>query len=132
MPTLWEVPDELWSRMERLLEQHDPPRHTGRPRADARRIMDAIIFRLRTGCQWNYIPKIYGDDATIHRTFQRWCERGVFERLWGLLVEECAELGAIDWRWQSVDTSMGKAAAGAMPGGRTRRIGEKPAPSARC
>lgn len=132
MPTLWEVPDDLWARMQGLLERYDPPRATGRPRAEARRIMDAIIFRLRTGCQWNHIPKVYGDDATIHRTFQRWCERGLFERLWALLVEECAELGAIDWRWQAVDTSMGKAAAGARPRGRTPRIGPRPARNALC
>lgn len=130
MPTLWEVPDELWERMQGLLERYDPPRPTGRPRAEPRRIMDAILFRLRTGCQWNHIPSVYGDDATIHRTFQRWCELGVFERLWALLIEECAELGAIEWRWQAVDAAMGKAAAGAMRAGRTPRTGGKPAPSA--
>ncbi|MBM3216939.1 transposase, partial [Candidatus Poribacteria bacterium] len=26
-----------------------------------------------TGCQWNRIPKEYGDDSTIHRHFQAWC-----------------------------------------------------------
>ena len=132
MPTLWEVPDDLWVRMQQLLEKFDPRCPTGRPRADARRVLDAIIFRLRTGCQWNHIPRIYGDDATIHRTFQRWQSLGLFERLWAMLIEEGAELGQIDWRWQAVDASMGKAAAGAKRSGRTRQIGEKAARNAAC
>jgi hypothetical protein len=41
-------------------------------------VLDAIIFRLRTGCQWNHIPSVYGDDSTIHRCFVRWCRLGFF------------------------------------------------------
>lgn len=63
LPTIWEIPDELWKRMEPL------------------------IFRVRTGCQRNRIPRVYRDDATIHRTFQHWVELGLFERIWALL--EC-------------------------------------------
>ena len=91
MPTLWEVPDELWERIESLLNQEDPPKPTGRKRVDRRRALDGIIFRLRTGCQWNHIPHVYGDDSTIHRYFQRWCKQGVFEKIWALIVEECDE-----------------------------------------
>jgi putative transposase len=109
MPTLWEVPDGLWERIEPLLNELDPPQRTGRHRIDRRRVLDGIIFRLRTGCQWNHIPKVYGDDSTIHRCFQRWCRLGLFGRIWALIVEECDELQAVDWEWQSADTSMGKA-----------------------
>ena len=48
-------------------------------------MLDGIIFRLRSGCQWNRLPKEFGDDSTVHRTFQRWVERGVFvglQQLW--------------------------------------------------
>jgi len=71
LPTIWEVPDDLWERIEWLLNEYDPPKTTGRSRTDARRMLDGIIFRFRTGCQWNHIPKVYVDDSTIHRTFQR-------------------------------------------------------------
>jgi putative transposase len=109
MPTLWEVPDDLWARIEVILEEYDPVKETGRPRQDRRRIVDAIIFRFRTGCQWNHIPGVYGDDATIHRTFQHWQQLGVFEKIWAMIVEECDDLGKVDWQWQSADTVMGKA-----------------------
>lgn len=121
MPTLWEVPDGLWERLEPLLTQVDPPKHTGRKRVDRRRVLDGIIFRLRTGCQWNHIPHVYGDDSTIHRCFQRWCALGLFEQIWALLVEECDELHEVQWEWQAADAALGKARFGGAPSARTPR-----------
>jgi putative transposase len=112
LPTIWEVPDDLWARIEWLLNEYDPPKTTGRSRTDARRILDGIIFRFRTGCQWNHIPNVYGDDSTIHRTFQRWVEINLFEMIWSLLVAECDELALVDWEWQAADGWLGKARSG--------------------
>lgn len=112
LPTIWEVSDELWKRMEPLILELDPPKETGRPRANPRTIVDALIFRIRTGCQWNQIPRVYGDDATIHRTFQHWVEIDLFPQIWALLVEECDALGLVDWEWQAADGTMGKARLG--------------------
>ena len=86
LATIWEIPDELWKRMAPLILEMDPPKETGRPRANPRNVMDAIIFRIRTGCQWNHIPRVYGDDSTIHRTFQHWVEIDLFPRLWALVA----------------------------------------------
>ena len=112
LPTIWEVSDELWKRIEPLILELDPPKETGRPRTNSRSVIDAIIFRIRTGCQWNHIPRVYGDDATIHRTFQRWVGLGLFPHIWAFLIEECDELGLLDWEWQAADGSMGKARLG--------------------
>jgi len=112
LPTLWEVPDELWERLESLLNQCDPPKRRGRHRVDRRRVLDGIIFRLRTGCQWNHIPRVYGDDSTSFRCFKHWCAIGLFEKLWAQLVEACDELRAVNWQWQAADTAMGKARFG--------------------
>jgi putative transposase len=109
LPPLWEVPDDLWKRIEPLINELDPPKATGRPRHEPRRIVDALIFRFRTGCPWNHIPQSYGADATIHRTFQRWQQLGLFAKLWALLIRACEELGTIDWQWQAADTALGKA-----------------------
>ncbi len=132
MPTLWEVPDDLWECIHLFLEANDPPKHTGRKPVDRRRVLDGIIFRLRTGCQWNHIPKVYGSDRTIHRYFQHWCKQGVFGQIWSLLVQDCEDLGAVDWEWQAVDTALGKARLGGMRLARTPRIGPKTAPNAAC
>lgn len=69
LPTLCEVPDELWARIKLLLGAEDQHKPTGRPRAEQRRVPDQIVRRLRTGCQWNLIPKVYEDDSTMRRVF---------------------------------------------------------------
>jgi putative transposase len=81
LPPIWEASDDLWAIVEPILSELDPPATTGRKRIDQRCAFDAIIFRLRTGCQWNHLPADYPDDSSVHRTFQRWVERGMFPRL---------------------------------------------------
>jgi putative transposase len=111
-PTIWQVPDELWARLQPLLTELDPPKPTGRKRIDPRAALDAIIFRLRSGCQWNHLPAEFPDDSSVHRTFQRWQQLGLFERIWAELLHECAELGGVNWEWQAADGAMGKARLG--------------------
>src|SRR5512134_2133724 len=123
--TLWEVPDELWERLEPLLNQVDPPNQRGRKRVDRRRILDGIIFRLRTGCQWNHIPKVYGDDSTLYRCFRHWCAIGLFEQLWAQRVKECDERNAVQWEWQAADTMLGKARFGGAQSAPTPRSARK-------
>ena len=65
LETIWEVPDELWERVEPIILETDPPKARGRKRADPRQMLNGIIFRLRSGCQWNRLPKELGDDSTI-------------------------------------------------------------------
>ena len=112
LPTIWEVSDELWQRIEPVILELDPPKGRGRKRVDQRKMLEGVIFRMRSSCQWNHLPRELGDDSTIHRTFQRWVERGVLERVWAVLIEECRELDGVDWEWQSADCSMGKARFG--------------------
>ena len=126
LDTIWEVPDELWAEVEKVILRVDPPSKRGRPRIDARRALDGIIFRLRTSCQWNHLPEEFGDDSSVHRTFQRWVEKGVFTKVWALLVERCDELGGVEWKWQAADGVMGKARSGGTQSGRIPRTGARP------
>jgi transposase len=113
LPTIWRVPDELWEIIEPILKEHDPPKNTGRPRIDQRAALDAIIFRMRSGLQWNRLPKEeFPDDSSVHRTFQRWVELGVLDLIWESLIEECGELDGVDFEWQAADGAMGKARFG--------------------
>ncbi len=109
LDTIWRVPDALWERMSKVLAVYDPPQATGRPRIDQRLAMDALIYRLRTGCQWNYLPAEFGWGMSVYRTFRRWEEKGIFDILWALLLLECEELGGVDWHWQAADGCLGKA-----------------------
>ncbi len=114
LDTIWEVSDHLWEQILPAILEKDPPKSTGRKRVDPRQMLNGIIFRMRSGCQWNHLPKELGDDSTIHRTFQRWVELGVLQRFWAVLVEGCEELGGVNWEWQSADCAMGKARLGGM------------------
>ena len=74
LETIWEVSDELWARIEPILLKDAPPPPPvkgGRKRTDWRQAFNGIIFRMRTGCQWNRLPKQFGDDSSVHRWFQR-------------------------------------------------------------
>ena len=132
MDTIWEVSDELWMEIEPLLLATDPPKSTGRKRADQRQMLNGIIFRLRSGCQWNHLPKELGDDSTLHRTFQRWVDRGVLAKVWAMLIERCEELGGVDWEWQAADAAMGKARLGGAKLVPIPRTEGKPVRSAAC
>jgi putative transposase len=112
LPTIWEASDDLWAIVEPILAEHDPPKPRGRKRIDQRAAFDAIIFRLRTGCQWNHLPAEYPDDSSVHRTFQRWVERGIFDRIWAVVQEACEDLDGCDWEWQAADAALGKARKG--------------------
>lgn len=109
LPTIWRVPDDLWEVFHHLILTHDPPKTTGRKRIDPRKAFDGIIFRLRTGCQWNQLPKELGDDSSVHRTFQRWDALGLFDTLWATMLTYCRELDAVDWSWQAADANLCKA-----------------------
>jgi transposase len=117
--TIWRTPDELWAQIEPVIQAKDPAKRKGRKRVAPRLILDTLIHRLRSGCQWNHLPSELADDSSAHRTLQRWQERGVFDAIWALLVESCAELGGVDWTWQAADAALGKARLGGIKSDRT-------------
>ena len=87
LPTFWEVPDALWEHFfAPLLAEVDPPPKRGRPRADQRKCLNGIIYRARTGCQWNQLPDKFGNDTTVFRTLRRWDDKGLFDTVWALLI----------------------------------------------
>jgi putative transposase len=123
----YQIPDELWKRMQVLLPAPRPKKKLGRPRMDDRKAMNAIFYILRTGCQWNALPRSLGASSTVHDRFQEWGDAGFFERLWkeGLLEYDMKK--GIDWEWQSMDGAMTKAPFGGKRPVRIRPTGRNPA-----
>jgi putative transposase len=112
LPTIWRVPEDLWAKIRVILDQYDPPKPVGRKRIDQRCALNGIIYRMRSGVQWNELPKEFGDDSSVHRTFQRWIRLRVFDRIWAVLVADCEQLGGVDWEWQAADAALSKARLG--------------------
>jgi putative transposase len=127
--TIWLIPDELWKIIEPILHEFWPRKKEGRPPADWRRVLEGIIFRMRSGCQWDQLPKEFGSKSTVHDWFQRWNKGGVMEKIWATLVENCEELGGVQWEWQSADGAMAKARFGGIASAPTRRTEPRMAPS---
>ena len=130
LKTIWFVCDDLWERIRPILEQFWARKTTGRPPANWRTILNGIIFRMRSGCQWDQLPKCYGPKSTVHRWFQRWNQAGVMAKIWAALVSECQDLDAVSWDWQAADGALAKARFGGIKLGRIPRIGPKTAPNA--
>ena len=123
----WELSDSLWVQIEPLLPKvksryrgrGKQRKHIGgRPAADRRKLMSGILYVLRTGCQWNALPKeTYGSGKTAHRYFQRWVRAGVFRRMWAAGLTDYDELKGIAWQWQAADGVMTKAPLGGQKTG---------------
>lgn len=121
MPTTqsWEVSEALWSRVEPLLPRRNPragPKRKyrrrpggGRKSIAPREVFAAIVYVLRTGCQWKALPKSFGSASAIHHYFQQWRQAGFFLRLWQAGLAEYDDLAGIAWEWQSLDGTQGKA-----------------------
>ena len=86
-PGVERVTDDVWESIRPILDRYDPPRRLGRKRIDQRAALDAIVYRLRSGCRWNHLPKEFPDDSSVHRTYQRWERLGVLHRVLDVLAE---------------------------------------------
>jgi putative transposase len=89
-------------------------------------MMGAILYVLRTGLQWNALPREYGASTTVYDRYRLWMKQGVFQRMWTAGLAEYDELVGIDWEWQSLDGAItkapfGGAATGANPTDRGKR-----------
>lgn len=114
----WEVSDEFWQRVQPLIPQRQRPSDQtylrkpggGRKPKDPRLVFEAIVYVLRTGCQWKALPaERFGSASSVHAHFLEWEKAGVFEKLWEMGLAEYDEMEGIAWRWQSIDGAMMKA-----------------------
>jgi putative transposase len=122
----WQVSDELWEHVSPFIPQAPSHAKGGRPRVPDRDAFSAIIYVLRTGIQWNALPRELGASSTVHDRFQEWERAGVFRRLWQAGLQQYDELEGIQWEWQAVDGVMtkapfGHAATGANPTDRGKK-----------
>jgi transposase len=100
----WRVPDALWERIEPLLPKGKPhPWGVCRPRADERRLLNGILFVLRTGRHGDALNATgICKKSTAHDRYRDGKKAGVFAKLWAAALQEYDALkGSIGngWRW---------------------------------
>jgi len=115
----WKVSDEFWEKVEPLIPPAPSHAKGGRTRMDDRDAFAAMIYVLRTGIQWNALPREMGASSTVHDRYQEWERLGFFEELWRAGLVEYDELEGIEWEWQAIDGTMTKAPLGRGAGAST-------------
>ncbi len=71
--------DEEFALIKELLPTR---KRLGRPReVDFREVVNAILYLLRTGCQWGMLPKDFPPSGTVYDYFRSWKREGVWARV---------------------------------------------------
>jgi transposase len=75
-----DLTDEEWAIVEPLLNRRKNNR--GRKSKHTKReLLNAILYLLRTGCQWRHLPHDFPPWKTVYTQFLRWSRQGTFEKL---------------------------------------------------
>jgi len=93
--------DEQWDYIAPLLPPHAKE---GKPRADDRQTINAILYVLKTGVPWNDLPEEYGDDSTANRRLIRWEREGVWKRVMDALISDGYSDGKLGIENLSIDS----------------------------
>ncbi len=97
-----ELTDAQWEWIQPLLPLQG---RMGRPRADDRKVLNGILYVLRTGCRWKDMPREYGAYVTAWRRLQRWQEEGVWDQIWQAVLSSLDEEGKLEWARAFLDGS---------------------------
>jgi len=117
----YELTEGQWVLLQALLPLQKPP--TGRPVFDHRRIVNGILWILKSGGAWRDLPERYGNWKTVSSRFYRWTKAGVWAQVLAALQEQADRRKEVDWQVHMIDGTIVRAhqsAAGAKGGSGTR------------
>lgn len=96
-----ELTDKAWARIEPLLP---PIQSGGRRWRDHRQVINAILWKLRTGAPWRDLPERYGPWKTAHERLRIWTKDGTWERILDNVIVKDDSVGNVEWTF-SIDSS---------------------------
>jgi len=102
-----------WKKIAPLLPR--PPKHRkgGRPWIDNRRVLEGILWILRSGARWQDLPEKYPHPSTCWRRLRDWDEQGVWLNIWRAFLSELNECQQLQWSESFLDGSFAPAKKGA-------------------
>ena len=106
--------DELWSLVAPLLPPYPARPKGGRPPVPDRACLTGIVFVLKTGIQWEWLPQEMGcgSGMTCWRRLRDWHQAGVWDRLQQVLLAKLNGAECLDWDRAVVDASIIRAKGG--------------------
>lgn len=125
-------PDDLWAVIAPLLPPARPRPKGGRPPISDWAALTGIVFVLRTGLPWEYLPQEMGcgSGMSCWRRLRDWQAAGVWAALHRALLERLEGAGQLDWRRAALDSASVPAKKGGRRPARTRPTGASRAPNA--
>ena len=119
--------DELWERIKPHIPAEPPKPKGGRPRVSDRDCLTGILFVLKTGTPWEYLPREMGcgSGMTCWRRLRDWQAAGIWQKIWQAFLDELGQADAIDWSTSALDSCSVRALFGGRRRGRIPRIGAK-------
>lgn len=107
--------DPQWAIVEPLLPKPQARKdRRGRPRQDDRQILDGIFWILRTGAQWDELPRTFPPKSTCHDRFQAWTRMGALAEVLKALAEDLRERGKLDLAECAIDATFTPAKKGGL------------------
>ena len=76
-----DLSDAQWLQLEPLLQPVRGDRHGGgRPRKyELRRVVDAVLYLVKTGCQWRQLPVDFPPWQSVYQQFRAWRDGGTWD-----------------------------------------------------
>jgi len=80
--------DSLWEQLEFIMRSHGC-----RKSKNNRNVMEAILYKLRTGCPWRDVPEHFCPWKTAYNRFNRWAEKGLWDDFFLLYKKKLIQSG---------------------------------------
>jgi transposase len=109
-----QLTDEQWLLISDCFPVPAPDPRGGRPRANARRCLEGILWVLRSGARWKDLPRSFPSYVTCWRRFVEWSSNGVWDQAWRRLVEQLDRRGDVNWEQGFADGTFAPAKKGAI------------------
>ena len=136
--------EQQWKKIEPLFPRLPKNPRGGRPWIENRRVVEGILWILRSGAPWKYLPKEYPHPSTCWRRLRDWEEQCVWLDIWRTFLGELNERQQLKWSESFLDGSFAPAKKGRwgrqnqagqgdeVDGGGRRRGSSSGKPPSRC
>jgi transposase len=105
--------DAQWGKIQPLLPKRPKRPHGGRPPANDRKVVEGILWILRSGARWQDLPDEFPHPSTCWRRLRDWEEQGIWLNIWRAFLSELNERQQLKWSESFLDGSFAPAKKGA-------------------